>query len=334
MRWIITRLRANRLRSERGASAVILAILLVPLIGFVAISVDVGALYWERAQLQNGADAAALAIAQDCADDTGCGDSAALAASYTNGNANDRAANVLTPVFPNAHTVIVSDSTRVAGTDAEAIRHPFAALIGTTSTTVGASATAEWGPPGAGPVLPLALSFCEFQASLPLVPGTLMSIDTNKGKTCKKDAAEIPGGFGWLDHSDLNGDGDSCEAYVNLNAAGELWIGNDTGNDVPFDCHNRLSEVKGETILIPIFDGSIGSGTKGKYRIYAFASFHVTGWYFSNSKGDIDSAAPPCESKGKSGRCIQGYFDKWVSVESAFELGGPETNSKLVKLIK
>ncbi|MET0887749.1 MAG: TadE/TadG family type IV pilus assembly protein [Mycetocola sp.] len=331
MRWIVMRLRANRLSSERGASAVMVAILLVPLIGFVAISVDVGALYWERAQLQNGADAAALAIAQDCADDTGCGDSTALAASYANDNAIDGAANVLAPVFPNAHTVIVSDSTRVAGTDAEAIRHPFAALIGTTSTTVGASATAEWGPPGAGPVLPLALSFCEFEESLPLVPGTLMSIRTDKGKKCKKDEAEIPGGFGWVDHADLDGDGDSCEAYVNLNAAGELWLGNDTGNNVPDDCEDRLDDIKNTTILIPIYDASAGSGTKGTYRIYAFAAFHVTGWYFSDSKHDVDGAAPSCG--GGSGRCVQGYFDKWVSVESAFELGGPETNSTLVKLI-
>ncbi len=331
MRWIIMRLRANRLRSERGASAVILAILLVPLIGFVAISVDVGALYWERAQLQNGADAAALAIAQDCADDTGCGNSAALAASYTNSNANDGAANVLAPVFPNAHTVVVSDSTREAGSNDPAMSHPFAALIGATSTTVGASATAEWGPPGAGPVLPLALSFCEFQESLPLVPGTLMSIRTDKNKKCKKDAAEIPGGFGWLDHSDLNGDGDSCEAFIDLNAAGELWIGNDTGNSVPNDCEARLKTVKGTTILIPIFDASVGSGTKGDYRIYAFASFHVTGWKFSGDPSE-DPAAPSCG--GGNARCLQGYFDKWVSVESVFELGGPATNITLVQLIK
>ena len=106
------------------------AILLVPLIGFVAIAVDVGALYAERAQLQNGADAAALAIAQDCADDGVCGDSAGIAARFADANANDGAANVLTPTFPTSHSVIVTSSTREAGTNAPAISHPFAALIG------------------------------------------------------------------------------------------------------------------------------------------------------------------------------------------------------------
>nr|WP_278044053.1 TadE/TadG family type IV pilus assembly protein [Microterricola gilva] len=322
-----SRLRASRQNPERGASAVIMAILLVPLIGCVAIAVDVGALYAERAQLQNGADAAAIAIAQDCADENGCGDSAALAASYANTNANDGAANVLAPVFPNSHTVIVGDSTRVAGSGDGAMKHPFAALIGVSSTTVRAEATAEWGAPGAGAVLPLALSFCEFQASLPLVPGTLMTVQVDKGKKCKRDTAEIPGGFGWVDHDA------KCQTYVDLNAAGELWLGNDTGNSVDHQCDTLLKKIKDTTVLIPIFDASVGGGTKGTYRIYAFAAFHITGWYFSNSKGDLDDSAPACGSKGSSGRCLQGYFDHWVSVDSAFELGGIDTNSKIVRLI-
>ena len=42
--------------------------MLVVLIGVGALVIDSGALYAERRQLQNGADAAALAVAQDCAD--------------------------------------------------------------------------------------------------------------------------------------------------------------------------------------------------------------------------------------------------------------------------
>ncbi len=51
----------TRLSGERGATAVIVTLLLVPLLGFAAIAVDVGALYAERARLQTAADAAALA---------------------------------------------------------------------------------------------------------------------------------------------------------------------------------------------------------------------------------------------------------------------------------
>ena len=52
---------------ERGAVSVLIAILMVSLLGFTALAVDVGMLYAERTQLRNGADAAALAIAQKCA---------------------------------------------------------------------------------------------------------------------------------------------------------------------------------------------------------------------------------------------------------------------------
>ena len=57
----------QRLRDERGAVGVVVALLMVPLIGFAAIAIDVSAMYAERQQLQTGADAGALAIAQDCA---------------------------------------------------------------------------------------------------------------------------------------------------------------------------------------------------------------------------------------------------------------------------
>lgn len=313
---------ARRMRSERGASAVIVAILMVPLIGCLAIAIDVGTLYAERAQLQNGADAAALAIARDCAEDGTCTDPAGLAVTFTNANANDGAANVLAPTFPNDHTVVVSDSTRVAGTDAPALNHPFAALLGITQSTVRATATAEWGGPGAGLVLPLALSYCEFLESGAL-DHHLVAVRTDTNKTCKKDEAEVPGGFGWIDQ--IPG---KCEAYVDLNAAGELWMGSDPGNSVPGLCDDKLDVVKGQTVLLPIYDASRGSGQNGEYRIYAFAAFKITGWVFSNHR-DPDPAAPRCNGNA---RCVQGYFDKWVSVDSAFELGGEELNGTIVKL--
>ncbi|MGO4600006.1 pilus assembly protein TadG-related protein [Terrabacter sp. 2RAF25] len=54
---------------ERGAVSAIAAMLLSlgVIIGMLALVVDVGGIMWERRQLQNGADAAALALAADCA---------------------------------------------------------------------------------------------------------------------------------------------------------------------------------------------------------------------------------------------------------------------------
>ena len=51
---------------------------MVVLLGFATIVVDVGWLYAERRQLQNGADAAALAVAIDCAKDACAGSGTAM----------------------------------------------------------------------------------------------------------------------------------------------------------------------------------------------------------------------------------------------------------------
>lgn len=53
-----------RLKNERGATAVIVSILMVVFIGFTALSVDVGHLYVAHNELQNAADAGALAGAR------------------------------------------------------------------------------------------------------------------------------------------------------------------------------------------------------------------------------------------------------------------------------
>lgn len=315
----------DRLKDDRGATAVLVGILMVPLIGFTAIAVDVGALYVERGQLQNGADAAALAIAQECAEDGSCDAPNALAESFTDANANDGAANNLVPEFPNDRTVIVSTSTRTAEGE-DAIRHPFAALIGISSSTVGASATAEWGSPiGGAAVLPLALSFCEFT---PALDGTLVLIKYDTKLECEGPKGPIPGGFGWLDRPEAQ-----CEAFVDP-VTSEALI--EPGNSYPGACDTVLSGLEGTTILIPIFDSVLDrTGGDKSYGIYAFAAFNVTGWKFSGGNKfpqvNIDPAAPKC-----TGDCrgIQGYFDRWVSLADAdAQLGGPDLGAYFVRLI-
>ena len=56
------------LRGKRGVVAVYVAIILVVLIGFVALAVDVGYMMVVRNQLQNAADASALAATRQLGD--------------------------------------------------------------------------------------------------------------------------------------------------------------------------------------------------------------------------------------------------------------------------
>ena len=79
----LTGLFRGRLSGERGATAVVFALLLVPILGFAAIAVDVGSLYAERARLQVAADAAASRAPATLAP--------GLTSSASSGRRNDRA---------------------------------------------------------------------------------------------------------------------------------------------------------------------------------------------------------------------------------------------------
>jgi hypothetical protein len=92
---LIRRLREVRHRGERGAVALLVAILAGSGVLFAAgaLVVDIGAAYAERAQLQNGADGAALAAARQCALDTpscsGATGADTAAGWFADANAND-----------------------------------------------------------------------------------------------------------------------------------------------------------------------------------------------------------------------------------------------------
>ncbi len=61
----------GRLGDDQGAIIGVLAILMVVVLGFVALAVDIGHLYMVRNELQNAADAGALAGARELYNDNG-----------------------------------------------------------------------------------------------------------------------------------------------------------------------------------------------------------------------------------------------------------------------
>ena len=144
----------QRLRDERGAVGVVVALLMVPLAGFAAIAIDVSAMYAERQQLQTGADAGALAVAQDCARGA-CGSTGQTAQSFATANLS-KASSTATVTSLKAAEVTVSN--------AAVKQHWFAPALGAApSTVITASATVAWGSPTGGTaVLPLAFSLCEW----------------------------------------------------------------------------------------------------------------------------------------------------------------------------
>ena len=154
---------------ESGATAIIVALLLVVLVGLTAFVVDVGDVMWERRMLQNGADAAALAVAIDCAQGD-CKDFQGTADDYATDN-NVRGAFVQSvtgpdggvPTFAGGSVTVV---TRTGDNSGEGrLRQWFSGVLGREEgLATGATATAIWGVPDlTTSASPLTISICSFQ---------------------------------------------------------------------------------------------------------------------------------------------------------------------------
>lgn len=156
----------NQIESDEGVTLVFVAVVLVALLALTAFAVDFGRMWEERRQLQNGADAAALAIAEDCARNL-CGglyDEYAVAEIYVDENARDNTANAwLINLDLTAQTVTVHNRTEDPGGDHK-FDMLFAGVVGFDGFTVGAKASVAWGGL-ASPVstIPVIISDCEWE---------------------------------------------------------------------------------------------------------------------------------------------------------------------------
>ena len=316
----LTRTLRRRLDGERGAAAVLLSLLLVPMLGFAAIAIDVGAIYAERARLQVGADAAAIAVAQDCSRGS-CGNMLATAQALI--TANDTEGTAAQPVLSSAPLSV----TVTGGTPKE---HWFAPILGHDSTAVSATAQVGWGSPSAGTaVLPLTFSWCSFKAQtgggLPS-DTTVQTINLSKtdsvGQCTGPSGNFVPGGFGFLE-----ADSSACEV---TSAIGEP-LQSEPGESPPSGCEPEdFAGFVGQTVLLPIFDEYGGTGNGAWYRVYGYAAFKLTGYAFT---GQFKTDPKPCSGNV---RCVTGYFTRFVELSDAWNYSpdAPQMGSSILRLIR
>lgn len=356
-------------RGESGAVATLVAIFFGTgvLLGIGALVIDTGSLLYERRQLQNGADAAALAIVKTCmeGDKLGvlCGapdiSLGSPLVSLAGANAADQKSDIAPPVCgsaalvaanPSAFTlcpapstalvecprttsaakyVEVRTSTRTAS-DGTILPSVLAqALAGGTYSgeTVKACARVGWGPgkPTGVPVLPIAMSYCEWKvatgANPPTVPGTfvtplpnysygvkygydnLAGTPTPSWPTAKEHeiytakSLAAPGCTTWNGHAAPGNFGalkqDPAGSCKVKDAA---WMPGDTGNSGA--CPDaELVPYLGQLVLIPLFDCVAAStdpitnstnckdGGQANYHITGYATFYLTGWQFDGGGG-------------------------------------------------
>ncbi len=160
-----------------------------------ALVIDVGQLYQERAELQNGADAAALGVAKSCALGT-CDPSVATSYADANASAADRrhrpsgpglrlrgpgelpgqhGRHDRLPAAPPAGTNYVDVHTATQTASGSTLLPPAFArtLLGNSGyqgTTVAACAQAEWGAPAAATTVAVTISACEWDQATSRAP--------------------------------------------------------------------------------------------------------------------------------------------------------------------
>ncbi len=293
----------RRVRDERGAVAVVVALLMVPLMGFAAIGVDVAGMWSKQQQLRNGADAGALAIAESCGRGA-CGAPGVTAQKYVEDNHVGAGAS--------GSVVGLDTGAGLVKVEAAATRaHLFAPVLGIDSSPLKAQATARWGSPTGGvSKLPLAFSWCEWKAQtnggLPTgsTPITIFFPKTSDTGCTGPSNSFTPGGFTWLRTPG------PCEITSTISQNMQV----DPGISATTACSNSdIASHENTTVLLPIFDQVSGTGSNATYHVYGYAAFVLTAYQLG---GQHKLGSPtPCSGND---RCIRGYFTRFVDFSEAF----------------
>lgn len=328
-------------RDDRGAVGVIVAILIGAgvLTGMAAMAVDVGQLYQNRAELQNGADAGALAVAKSCAEGL-C--QPGVAASYADLNASsltsgDAGVQLVCgsaglPVCP-APTGAMTDCPAPPAdalgyvdvhTQTETPTGPllppvFArTLLGNSSytgTTVLACAQAAWFAPSSAATLAFTISACQWDAATnlgndlaPPPPATpAPSFDQQvvlHGKSANFGCPTEPAGAvgpGNFDWTDSTPNGSCMDEISGLTYTGKPGTA-DPG------CGAVLTQdyLNKTVVFIPVYVTEDVQGNTGTYTLKGFAAFVITGFSIPGaSEPDYLNPANDCTGSIK---CIDGYF--------------------------
>lgn len=299
---------------ERGAVAVIVAVVAgaFVLTGVAALTIDAGSLYAERRVVQNGADAASLALAQICAKDIA--DPSCANTSYLEGLAGDNATDDnLTSIHsvcgsgpeggslgpcPVGTTLIdctalstslpvnvnwVEVKTRTLSASSTPLMRRFFAGFGGDADdgkTVQACARAAWGPAATGTAtLPFSFSACEWDHATGATPGppvygveTAIALNYASGKK-PAPCADFNG------HDFPGGFGWlDREPDCSVDIVPGDWAGSvtpDSNGVGGGECNDLIKLMVGEVVYLPVFD------CVNSVQIYCTTDEHPTSkqWY-------------------------------------------------------
>jgi Flp pilus assembly protein TadG len=330
-------------RDDRGVVGVLVGLLIgAVLLGLGTLVIDVGQLYQERAELQSGADAAAIAVAKTCATGSICTPS--LAAQYANENASaltgQKAGVTLVcgslgglsacpagtgamtdcPAPPGNSQGYVDVHTATQTSSGSTVIAPVLAraLLGNdyTGTNVQACAQASWGGPASGNTLAFAISACSwdswtttgtnFAPAPPAVPASSYDHQLNLSNLGNKTncTGEPSGSDGAGAFGWAVDQTGICGIFTNTATFPAA-----TGASAGSTCQTALAAAQSsrKAILLPVYTTVSGTGSNAVFTLKGFAAFVITGYSLPGfSASDwLNSSNNSCSYK-----CIDGYFTK------------------------
>lgn len=349
-------------RDDRGVVGVLTGLLIgAVLLGLGTVVIDAGQLYQERAELQSGAEAAALAVAKSCATGT-C--TSSLAAQYANENASaltggtaavsqvcgsgtlgacpaSTGAMTACPAAPASGLGYVDVFTSTLTSGGSTVIGPVLArgLLGSsyTGTTVQACAQAAWGGPTSANTVAFAISACSwdswttkgtnFAPAPPTTPASSYDHQINLAnlgnKTgCTGEPSGSDGAGAFGWALDQTG---TCGIFTNTATFPAA-----TGASAGSTCQTALSAARAsrKPIFLPVYTTYTGTGSNVVFTLKGFAAFVVTGYSLPGfSASDwLKSANNTCSYK-----CIDGYFTKAL-IPGASSEGGTYLGAAAVGL--
>jgi Flp pilus assembly protein TadG len=334
---------AEGTQRDAGAVLVWMLLMLTVIVGFGAITVDVGRMYVEKRELQNGADAAALGVAADCADGV-CTGVVAVAQDLVDRNAKDGRSRVslcgrgipgvpacaVAPAGIGPTTVYVRATAQTldpSNEDENRLNMFLRPLLDAAGAdpSLSAQATVAIGSPSADSVLALTISQCEFvrvggvigAGAVPETPIEVRFVED--GTPCVRNSGHaIPGGFGWLAGAV------QCKVGIEVPSMVTQRPGKNGYNGC-------LRPLIGESVQLPVFSDTNGrGGANGAYFIDGFATFVLTGYSFP---GERYPNGFRC-SNGASGSCITGHFTTALITTGEFGAASVDYGTRVVALVE
>jgi Flp pilus assembly protein TadG len=356
-------------RDDRGVTAVLIAVLIGGgvLLGMGALVIDIGQLYQNRAELQNGADAAALAVAQSCALGV-C--NPAIALQYADANASKLTggtaavglvcgAGGLLPGCPassgtatdcpappaGTNYLDVHTSTLTAGGSPllpPSFARALLGAVGYQGTSVRACAQATWGAPAASLGFAFTISACTWDQATgqgtifappppypqnPLPIAALDQVVKVHSTIANTGCPTEPAGAAAPGNFGWTAD---PTGTCQVYVSGGTYSGG-TGVSASQACKQALATAQASRSLVflPVFVSVADQGTSATYTLKGFAAFVITGYHLSGFNAS-DWLNPANDCRG-SDLCINGYFTQGL-IPATGALGGPNLGATIVKL--